>query len=171
MRRRGRGRPRKKEERKFEDASGGRGREDPRTHALPRVFGVVFPWAGRRMPRPQRKGPHGVLSTLPDQGTAAGDEGTAAAGTTASPEGGAVLRTPLGWEPKAHWCSRAGQETARRRRTDRSPVKLSFESQPPLLADVSKPAFPCARDYIPLLFLFMFCYCCHSLNRYAVYKT
>ena len=82
-----------------------------------------------------------------------------------------LLRTPLGWEPKAHWCSRAGQETARRRRSDRSPVKLSFESQPPLLADVSKPAFPCARDYIPLLFLFMFCYCCHSLNRYAVYKT
>ena len=85
----------------------------------------------------RRKGPHGVLSTLPDQGTATGDEGTAAAGTTASPEGGAVLRTPLGWESKAHWCSRAGQETAKRRRSDRSPVKLLFDSQPPLPADVS----------------------------------
>ena len=87
------------------------------------------------------------------------------------PEGEAVLRAPYGWYPWPAGARNEDKSTARRRRSERSPVKLSFESQPPLLADVSKPAFPCARDCILLLFLFMFRYCCHSLNRYAVYKT
>ena len=62
-----------------------------------------------------RKGPRSAFPTLPDQGTAAPEEEAAAVGTTASPEGGAVLRAPYGWESMARWCSRRRQEDSEKK--------------------------------------------------------